>query len=80
MENVVWRSEYYQFSVHKSYILHISEMWSFFYYSSRERNEVMHLLRRNPNLSRDLLAQKYPNVDIQKMVREDKIRGHYVPQ
>lgn len=40
----------------------------------------MHLLRRNPNISHSLLAQQYPHVDIAKMVREDKIRGHFVPQ
>lgn len=43
---------------------------------SRDRNEVMHLLRRNPNLSQDLLARRYPTVDIAKLIREDKIRGH----
>lgn len=39
----------------------------------------MHLMRRNPNLSRELLAERYPNVDIAKLVRDDKVRGHFVP-
>lgn len=46
---------------------------------NRDRNEVMHLLRRNPNLSKDLLAERFPHVDIKKLVREDKIKGHFVP-
>lgn len=40
----------------------------------------MHLLRRYPNLSKDLLRQKYPSVDIDKLVRDDKIRGHFAPE
>lgn len=40
----------------------------------------MHLLKRNPNLDKTLLAEKFPNVDIAKMIRENKTRGHYVPE
>lgn len=50
------------------------------YFHSRNRNEVMHLLRRNPNLDKSLLAEKFPTVDIAKLVRENKVRGHYVPE
>lgn len=47
---------------------------------NRDRNQVMHLLRRNPNLDRSILAEKYPHVNIDKLVKDDKIRGHYVPK
>lgn len=46
----------------------------------RNRNHVTHLLRRNPNLDRDLLKRKYPDVDIEKIDRIDKARGHFVPK
>jgi len=48
--------------------------------SSRSRNEVMMLLRRNPNVDLSVLRQKYPDVDIEKLIRTDKIRGHFVPK
>lgn len=58
-------------------------MWvssfSFFLHFSRNRNHVTHLLRRYPNLDRDLLRSKYPNVDIEKIERTDKARGHFAP-
>ncbi|XP_055903424.1 LOW QUALITY PROTEIN: 39S ribosomal protein L47, mitochondrial [Eupeodes corollae] len=47
---------------------------------NRSRNHVMMLLRRNPNLSVDLLQKKYPDVDIEKLRQSDKIRGHFVPK
>ncbi|XP_075145905.1 mitochondrial ribosomal protein L47 [Haematobia irritans] len=47
---------------------------------NRSRNEVMMLLRRNPNMDIDVLQRKYPNVDIDKLKSSDKIRGHYVPK
>ncbi|KAM7362817.1 mitochondrial ribosomal protein L47 [Cochliomyia hominivorax] len=47
---------------------------------NRSRNEVMMLLRRNPNLDLDLLRRKFPDVDIDKLINTDKIRGHYVPR
>lgn len=46
---------------------------------NRDRNHVMHLLRRFPNLDKDMLADKYPSVDIKKLVRNDAIRGHHPP-
>lgn len=47
---------------------------------NRDRNQVMHLLRRNPNMDRQVLAEKFPGVDIEKLVRDDKIRGHFIPK
>lgn len=40
----------------------------------------MMLMRRNPNMDRDVLRRKYPGVDIEKLVNNDKIRGHYLPK
>lgn len=47
---------------------------------NRDRNEVIHLLKRNPELSRDLLKQKFPSVNIERLEKLDKFRGHYVPK
>uniref|UniRef100_A0A182MH82 Large ribosomal subunit protein uL29m n=1 Tax=Anopheles culicifacies TaxID=139723 RepID=A0A182MH82_9DIPT len=41
---------------------------------NRERNEVVHLLRRFPNIDRETLAQRYPSVDVEKLYKLDKIR------
>lgn len=47
---------------------------------NRDRNQVVHLLKRNPNLDRGMLSRKYPTVDIEKLIKYDKIRGHYEPK
>lgn len=47
---------------------------------NRSRNQVMMLLRRNPNLSVELLQKKYPDVDVGKLLKTDKTRGHFVPK
>lgn len=47
---------------------------------NRNRNEVMHLLKRNPNLDRDMLREKFPDVNIDQLGKADKFRGHYVPK
>lgn len=47
---------------------------------NRSRNHVMMLLRRNPNLSVDLLRKQYPDVDVSKLIKSDKIRGHFAPK
>ncbi|XP_055849738.1 39S ribosomal protein L47, mitochondrial [Episyrphus balteatus] len=47
---------------------------------NRSRNHVMMLMRRNPNLSIELLQKKYPDVDVDKLLKSDKIRGHYAPK
>ncbi|GAB0097959.1 Ribosomal protein L47, mitochondrial [Sergentomyia squamirostris] len=46
---------------------------------NRNRNEVMHLLRRFPNLDKKMLAEKFPDVDIDKLLERDMCRGHFVP-
>ncbi|XP_052866414.1 39S ribosomal protein L47, mitochondrial isoform X2 [Anopheles cruzii] len=43
---------------------------------NRERNEVVHLLRRFPNIDRETLAQRFPSVDVEKLYRLDKIRSN----
>ncbi|XP_060650259.1 large ribosomal subunit protein uL29m [Drosophila nasuta] len=45
---------------------------------NRSRNEVMMTLRRNPNIDLQMLKRKYPDVDIDKLLSQDKTRGHYV--
>ncbi|XP_036323977.1 LOW QUALITY PROTEIN: 39S ribosomal protein L47, mitochondrial [Rhagoletis pomonella] len=47
---------------------------------NRSRNEVMMMLRRNPNIDVHMLRRKYPDVDIDKLLRDDKTRGHCVPK
>ncbi|XP_037949256.1 39S ribosomal protein L47, mitochondrial [Teleopsis dalmanni] len=46
----------------------------------RSRNNVMMLLRRYPDLDLNMLRNKYPDADIDKLIRDDKIRGHFVPK
>ncbi|XP_011196970.2 39S ribosomal protein L47, mitochondrial [Zeugodacus cucurbitae] len=47
---------------------------------NRSRNEVMMMLRRNPNIDIQILRRKYPDVDVDKLLRDDKTRGHFVPK
>lgn len=46
---------------------------------NRNRNHVMRLLQRFPNTDLRVLSEQYPDVDIQKLIDSDKVRGHYVP-
>jgi large subunit ribosomal protein L47 len=46
---------------------------------NRDRNEVTHILKRFPNVDRSMLANKYPHVNIDKLIKTDKIRGHHEP-
>ncbi|XP_059621399.1 large ribosomal subunit protein uL29m [Phlebotomus argentipes] len=46
---------------------------------NRNRNHVMKLLRRFPNMDKKMLAEKYPDVDIDKLLEKDLCRGHFVP-
>lgn len=46
---------------------------------NRNRNHVMRLLQRFPNTDLKVLAEHYPDVDIQKLIDTDQIRGHYSP-
>lgn len=43
---------------------------------NRNRNQVMHLLKRFPHIDINLLKEKYPGVDIDKIIRNDKARPH----
>uniref|UniRef100_A0A1Y9HAL9 Large ribosomal subunit protein uL29m n=1 Tax=Anopheles farauti TaxID=69004 RepID=A0A1Y9HAL9_9DIPT len=47
---------------------------------NRERNEVVHLLRRFPNIDRETLAQRFPSVDVEKLYKLDKIRTNRTSQ
>lgn len=47
---------------------------------NRERNEVGHLLKRNPNMDINVLQTKYPQVNIERLLKNDKVRGHYAPK
>lgn len=46
---------------------------------NRNRNHVMRLLQRFPDTDLKVLAEQYPDVNIQKLIDSDMIRGHYVP-
>lgn len=63
-----------------SFVVDIEKMLTQKFLFSRNRNEVKHILRRFPNVSKDLLAKKYPDVDIAKILRNDEGRGHFPPQ
>lgn len=47
---------------------------------NRSRNEVTMLLRRNPSLDKEVLRREFPTVDIDKLITNDKVRGHFVPK
>jgi len=38
------------------------------------------MLRRNPNIDLQMLRRKYPDVDVDKLLSNDKTRGHFVPK
>lgn len=47
---------------------------------NRDRNEVVHLLKRNPDLDKQLLRRRFPTVNIERILSHDKARGHHVPK
>lgn len=47
---------------------------------NRDRNEVINLLKRNPNLDRRTLQTKFPEVNIERLEKIDAFKGHYVPK
>lgn len=49
------------------------------FFFSRDKNHVMHLMKRYPNMDMDTLKEQYPSVNIEKVKNYSKIRGHYVP-
>lgn len=46
---------------------------------NRNRNHVMRLLQRFPNIDLKELAAQYPDVNIKRLIDRDMVRGHYVP-
>lgn len=51
----------------------------YIFFLSRDRNHVMHLMKRYPNMDMEAVKQQYPSVDIEKIKSYHKVRGHYVP-
>ncbi|GLV39246.1 mitochondrial ribosomal protein L47 [Carabus blaptoides fortunei] len=47
---------------------------------NRDRNHVIGLLKRFPNMDMEALKAKYPDVDIDRCKASHKARGHYVPE
>lgn len=47
---------------------------------NRDRNEVVHLMQRFPNMDKQKLQAKYPHVNIDRLEKLDKFRHHYVPK
>lgn len=47
---------------------------------NRDRNEVIHLLKRNPNLDKRVLQERFPQVNVERLEKFDKTRGHFVPK
>lgn len=83
--NTKWQEthkfRYGGYAVRKFLLLYREKLWNQKRKAqNRDRNEVTHLLKRNPDMSMRSLRQKYPKVDIDKLVREDKFRGHYTPK
>lgn len=46
---------------------------------NRDRNHVIRLLSRFPNLDRNVLREKYPHINFDHLHKKDIFRGHYVP-
>jgi large subunit ribosomal protein L47 len=46
----------------------------------RDRNHLIRLIRRFPDLDRNMLQEKYPNVAVRNLEKKDLFRGHYVPR
>jgi large subunit ribosomal protein L47 len=83
--NVKWREShnfrYGGYAVKKFLLKYNEKVWNERRKAkNRDRNEVVHLLKRNPNMDREVLKQKFPNVDVERLFKLDKIRGHYVPK
>ena len=83
--NVKWRENhkfrYGGYAVRKFLTKYREKLWNEKRKAkNRDRNQIVHLLKRNPELDRGILQQKYPNVNIERLVKSDKARGHYVPK
>ncbi|KAL1116769.1 hypothetical protein AAG570_005241 [Ranatra chinensis] len=46
----------------------------------RDRNHVLGLLRRFPDMDMEALKEQYPTVDIERVKRWKKATGHFVPK
>lgn len=85
MHNKKWREshvhQYGGVAVAKFLKLYREKLWNVKRrQKNRDRNQVVGLLRRNPDLDRQLLKKKYPNVHVDILEKKDAIRGHYVPK
>lgn len=83
--NVKWREthkfQYGGYAVRKFLLKYREKLWNEKRKKkNRDRNEVVHLMKRNPNLSKEMLQQKFPQVNIDRLVNLDKTRGHFVPK
>lgn len=56
------------------------ETETFFIYFSRDRNHVMGLMKRFPNLDIEAVKEEYPEVDIDKCRQAKKARGNFLPK
>lgn len=63
----------------KKYNVFIIFVILFIFVFSRDKNHVMQLMKRYPNMDMEALKQKYPSVDIEKIKNYSKVNGHYVP-
>lgn len=50
-----------------------------YFFLSRDKNHVIHLMKRFPNMDMEAVQQQYPSVDIKKIKNYSNVRGHYVP-
>lgn len=83
--NTKWREErkfrYGGHAVSKFMKLYREKLWNEKRKSkNRDRNEVVHILRRNPDLDRNMLQSKFPGVNIERLEKLGKIQGHFVPK
>lgn len=67
--------KYFPLLKKKSVVIHL-----FTCFFSRDRNHVIGLLKRFPNMDMEALKAKYPDVDIDRCKASSKARGHYVPE
>lgn len=47
---------------------------------TRDKNHVIRLLARFPDLDRKLMAEKYPHINFKLLELKDRTRGHFVPK
>lgn len=68
-------------AVHKFLLKYREKLWNEKRKANnRDKNEVIHLMKRYPNMDKNMLKQKFPKVDIEKLEKYDKFRGHHVPK